>query len=111
MDYIEKLVEDAIIENISEADKKAIIRKELESSLRSRDLKGLINDAIQNRVKKEVIIYMRDNPKIFDKIPKIIDEMFKEEMKELSGIRGLIKRHISNATIRYYLERQLDRFI
>ena len=111
MEYIERIVEDAIIKSISEDEKKAIIKKHIEKQLIFDDISKVINEAITARVKSEVVTYISENPNVFNGIPGMIDCAFKDEISNASWIKKIIKKFVYNATIRYYLDRQIDRYI
>ena len=110
MEYIERIVEDAIIKSISEDEKKAIILKHIDRHLGVKDITGIIDNAITAQVKIEVSTYISENPDVFKDIPGMVDRAFKDEISNASWIKKIIKKFVYNATIRYYLDRQIDRY-
>lgn len=107
MSYLEELVKQSIIDIIPEKQQNKMIIRELEHQMGSYDVKHVIETAIEKQVKTAVAEYIDEHPEAFDGIDKVVAEEFDKELKDYSTIRRVVKKFISKATWRYYIERYL----
>lgn len=110
-EIIVRLVQEAIFDKISEKEKQNIIKEHIKDKLHYRDISDVVSDNIKIIVRKEVIRYINEHPEVFNDIPKMVEDAFNEEMKDIKGIRSIIKQFVKKATLGYYLERQMDRLV
>lgn len=106
MNYLNEIIEKSMIEHIPDDVKNQMIIDQIESRIADRDIKRMIDNAIDTHIKNEVETYIIKNPKVFKKIPGLVDTIFKEQLKNTTWLKRLIMKGIQKSGIKYYLESQ-----
>lgn len=104
MNYLEQLMQESIIDQISDKEKNRLILDQIKNAMGSRDVQRFINEAITNQINNMVKQYIDEHPESFNEINNVVNEEFDKELKKYGAIRRVVKQFILKATWKYYIK-------
>ena len=107
MSYLDEIVKESIINNIPEKEKNRMVFNQIEDKMRHTSVQRAIDEAITNQVNKAVKQYIDEHPEAFNEIDMVVTKEFEKELNNYGMIKGAVKKFISKATWRFYIDRYL----